>query len=484
MKRENTHGLHLRASLVLVCGSIGLAGPAWATAAPTVSANDCAPVLSAFDQRVEQAGVGWSQAVRVSGFAHLRVDRFLASFRDQTLDAAARRMWLEHMRALDRRGREFELERLGGESSKRAKLAERMEACANQNMLADLSSESRFQRVRKAAHAPDAYLNGARVFGVYPLTFIPVAIGVQRLQQDIKTRFSTVYEAPTAEVQVRRYLPPVGDPKPATAVAFDTDELGIPQIEAEVLAALYDRHAPVWEIATRGRFDMPGAPYWRADGLPDVDPSAAVVYRFSSWTRWGEDTLLQLNYLVWFSERPLETDVDLLGGHLDGLLWRVTLAPDGSVLVYDSVHPCGCYHMLLPRPDLRLRPELENTAEPPLVPASAPAPEAGTRLVLRVDSSTHYLTGAYRQSVTDGMPYQFRDYDELQRIVDAEGKVRGLFRDDGLVAGTERAERWVLWPMGVVSPGAMRGRGHQAVAFVGRRHFDDPYLLEQIFEYR
>ncbi|MNC92616.1 hypothetical protein D3C83_90760 [compost metagenome] len=47
--------------------------------------------------------------------------------------------------------------------------------------------------------------------------------------------------------------------------------------------------------------------------------------------------------------------------------------------------------------------------------------------------------------------------------------------------GTERGERWLFWPMGVPEPGAMRQWGRHATAFVGRRHFDDPGLLERYF---
>lgn len=35
--------------------------------------------------------------------------------------------------------------------------------------------------------------------------------------------------------------------------------------------------------------------------------------------------------------------------------------------------------------------------------------------------------------------------------------------------------------MGVPEPGAMRQWGRHATAFVGRRHFDDPWLLERYF---
>jgi hypothetical protein len=62
------------------------------------------------------------------------------------------------------------------------------------------------------------------------------------------------------------------------------------------------------------------------------------------------------------------------------------------------------------------------------------------------------------------------------------GGRRSLFDPDGLVAGSERGERWLFWPMGVREPGAMRQWGHHATAFVGRRHFDDPDMMDRYFE--
>jgi hypothetical protein len=58
---------------------------------------------------------------------------------------------------------------------------------------------------------------------------------------------------------------------------------------------------------------------------------------------------------------------------------------------------------------------------------------------------------------------------------------RSLFGPGGIVPGTERRERWLLWPTGIASPGAMRQWGNHATTFFGCRHFDDPYLLEQLF---
>ena len=56
-----------------------------------------------------------------------------------------------------------------------------------------------------------------------------------------------------------------------------------------------------------------------------------------------------------------------------------------------------------------------------------------------------------------------------------------MFDRYGLVPGTQRLERYILWPTGVLSPGALRQWGHHAVAFVGRRHFDDPFYMQKMY---
>jgi hypothetical protein len=38
--------------------------------------------------------------------------------------------------------------------------------------------------------------------------------------------------------------------------------------------------------------------------------------------------------------------------------------------------------------------------------------------------------------------------------------------------------------MGVPQVGSMRQRGHHAIKFVGRAHFDDPHLFDEHFEFK
>jgi len=193
-----------------------------------------------------------------------------------------------------------------------------------------------------------------------------------------------------------------------------------------------------------------------------------------------------LNYAIWFPERPLESGWDILGGRLDGVLWRVTLAPDGEPWVYDTIHHCGCYHQFFPTPRAELKPQPETLDEGALVPQRLPRADSDTRITLRLASGTHYL----ERIVLDGAPagpaaeYAFAGDDTLRSLPLNEAERRSVFRPDGIVPGSERGERWLFWPMGVPEPGAQRQWGRHATAFVGRRHFDDPGLLERYFTLR
>jgi hypothetical protein len=211
-----------------------------------------------------------------------------------------------------------------------------------------------------------------------------------------------------------------------------------------------------------------------------------TVYWRLVHTLYAGQVLTQLVYTLWFPERPARGAFDILAGTLDGLVWRVTLAPDGEPVLHDSMHPCGCYHMFFPAPRAALKDLPAGNDEWAFVPAAAPALAEGQRLRLRVQSATHYLTGI---AVDDGARgggsvYTLRDEHELRALPLPQGGSRSLYGPDALVAGTQRAERFLFWPMGIPSAGAMRQWGHHATAFLGRRHFDDADLIERRFTLR
>jgi hypothetical protein len=262
------------------------------------------------------------------------------------------------------------------------------------------------------------------------------------------------------------------------------DPLGQPLFSERELAAVAAAHAPSFDIPVAGDYDRFGELRWgRGADTPEVNASELAVYVHSAYTRYRDRLLLQIVYTIWFPERPASGAVDFLAGRLDGIIWRVTLAPDGEPLLYDAIHPCGCYHQFFPTPRARVRPAPDALEEWAFVPQRLPRIQEGERPVVKLSSGTHYIEGVELVRGNDSLArYAMRSYEELRSLPRLDGARRSAFGPDGLIAGSERLERFFLWPSGIASAGAMRQWGRHATAFVGRRHFDDADLLERRFD--
>jgi len=211
------------------------------------------------------------------------------------------------------------------------------------------------------------------------------------------------------------------------------------------------------------------------------------VYQHFSYTRVAENILLQLNYTIWFPSRPKTSTFDLLGGHLDGITWRVTLLPNGKPWLYDTIHNCGCYHLVFPTRNTTILKQPKTINEPVLIPQviqyvslnvqSTPRP------ILRIAHRSHYIERVYfdTSNSAQSINYQQAKSRELRSLKLPDGSSQSLFGQNGLIKSSQRSERFLFWPMGIPSPGAMRQWGHHAIAFVGRRHFDDARLFEKYF---
>jgi hypothetical protein len=240
----------------------------------------------------------------------------------------------------------------------------------------------------------------------------------------------------------------------------------------------------VLEVDEADRNDRIGRPVLAASGAVRVDTSQPVVFTRTAHARFRDEALLQLVYSVWFPARPKTGPTDLLGGHLDGITWRVTLNAEGEPLVYDTMHNCGCYHMFFPAPGLQPRVRKTALEEPALILPGPGRRPPGQRIRLRIAAGTHYLRDvryADAEATAATRLYTLEPGAGLRSLPAPGGGRRSLFGPDGIVAGTERGERYLFWPMGVREPGAMRQWGRHATAFVGRRHFDDPHLVERYF---
>jgi len=486
----------LAALFIAGCATMDVA-PSAHLASDIQALRDCAEWYRELDARIDDARVRDAQDSRIAGFPYLRVNRLLASFRGEA-GADERKLvaLVDRMQDLDLEARRREAANLPQhDPGVRDRLDERIvlqraSGCAAVMREADFSDPQASAALLQLATVPDDYSSVSRVLGAYAVSRIPFSAGVRRHEAEVRAAYRRELAIPEGGTVIR-YAPPASPRLPRTAIAVMLEysagnPLGIPELREHELEQFFAAYAPSFDIEVTGDHDRFGALRWlREQQVPAVDASDLAVYRQATWTRYRGRVLLQLAYTVWFPERPPASDGDILAGRLDGVTWRVTLAPDGEPLLYDTMHPCGCYHMFFPTPRASATPAPDGAAEWMFSPQSLPRIAEGERPVVRIAARTHYVE---RVSVTRGIDslvrYDLRPYDDLRSLARMEGGRASVFGPDGLIAGTERLERFLFWPMGIVSAGTMRQWGRHATAFVGRRHFDDADLLEKRFELR
>jgi 8-oxo-dGTP pyrophosphatase MutT (NUDIX family) len=435
-----------RDAILLIAGALLAAGCATRDAplashlesgAPEV--RECAQWYRALDAEIDAAGVRDAQYTRVPGFPHLRVDRVLASLRERAAQSeAALRSLAERLHELDLESRRHEVRNLptmSGEAARKQALR-RAADCGGVLRAADLASRESRAALLTAARVPD---------------------------DDAPARMALPATPRREEGATRvRYAPPATRALSRDAVAgllgraaFDPlGQLGLTAREVERLAIAY---APSFEIEVASDHDRFGWLRWmRGSRVLQVDAAEPTVYIHSAYTRYRDQVLLQLVYTIWFA------------GRLDGLVWRVTLAPDGEPLVYDSIHPSGSLHRIFPTPRARPRPATDADEQWAVMPQALPRLVDGERPVVMLAAGTHDIRAVGVVQGADSLVrYALRPYDELRSMPSAAGGHASAFGPDGRIAGT-----------------GMRQWGRQATAVAGRRHFDDADLFERRFEFQ
>ena len=446
----------MRLLTLLLCAlcSVSLAQP-----------DDCRTWLGLQQAALEEHGIVDVGSVRIDGHPHLRANRWLAFLHDQAVAEPAQRLWLDLAADEALRGWQAELSRLHGHSQ----WSDRLESCIH-----NLTSLTSFYGVPEP-EVPDSYASWQRVLGIYPLARIAAKPSIKRYQRDMSQRFVR-----PARLPIRHYLPQPfrGNLPIPQNLAPNSFDLPLPKGASR--DALFSHYAPVLSVADPKDVNQPGSVFLD-NGQPGVDTNEPTVYQWLSWTRYRGHKLLQLNYQFWFSRRPAAGLLNLYGGELDSLIWRVTLKPDGNVLYYDSIHGCGCYHKVF-TVARGLYPGDLGTDHPLFYPHPV-ANAARERISLLLEPDSHYLVRVSPFDA-DGKQYYYRqiDGDVLRALPDRQGGYGSLFDQRGLVPASKRRERFLLWPLGIPSAGAMRQPGQHATAFIGKRHFDDPTLPEVLFE--
>jgi hypothetical protein len=519
------HAALATAALLVMTGCASLQSPT--SAVPTIDPSTappgllaCADWYTALDSTIDSAGVRDAGAARIAGFAHLRADRFTASLGDELIaskdDTTTRQTALvQGLLALDLQARAVEIANLPiqtraqltklASSNTSTDVLQRTQACGEQLAAYDTASPPRMTALLQRLKVPDDYVTGYRVAGAYAISQIPFAAGIRKMEAERLAVFAK--DSPPAVGTTRMRFTPAASAAPNLGteqlrrILVSSDPLRIPSPSPTDLTQLFAQFAPSFDIDVATDDDKPGTLVWTTPSTATqpptltLDTSAPALYQHVAHTRYANHNLLQLVYTLWFPARPKApgSSFDLLAGKLDGIVWRVTLAPDGTPLVYDTIHPCGCYHMFFPTPGVQPKPAPQSGIEWAFVPTTLPAVTAQDRIVIRVASRTHYIDRvsiepAATVSTAQATPLTPHDYHSLRALpmpAQALGTAtnsRSVFSPTGFIDGTDRGERFLFWPMGIARAGTMRQWGKHATAFVGRRHFDDATLMQERFE--
>jgi len=523
---------------------------------PVSDKTDCRSLAHELGAAVSTAGVGDAQAAMIEGFDWLRVDRFTAALGRQDRVSSQPAAWLERLRELDAQARRIELANLpdarvtalastanlktptsdagsrlqpDDAGSSRLALQTRIESCGRASIAAIAEEPETLDRLRRSAQVPDDYVDWRRALGVYPLSALAFQAGVRREEAAMAAAHARHADAVALDARlmvIERAATDAQADDGSRIPNFKRDALGVPRPDDRQAVALLARHAPVIALAGRTVDDRIGTLQLDTLGRSVVDTSRPAVYGRIAFMLWQGEIRVQLVYTAWFPRRPPAGKVDLLAGHLDGIVLRLTLDADERIDMIDSIHPCGCWHQFIPVGDWQVQPAPAPREEWAFVARRLGSVPTGHRVRIRVSAGAHMLEGidsvarlqgidqsapigsvtaapistaaetpdtglvaASRPGAGPGAgsagqgpePYTLLPDDGLRNLALPSGGRRSLYDPQGFVPGTHRGEAWLFWPMGIADAGAMRQWGRHATAFVGRRHFDDADLLERRF---
>ena len=122
---------------------------------------------------------------------------------------------------------------------------------------------------------------------------------------------------------------------------------------------------------------------------------------------------------------------------------------------------------------------------PPFVPRWLPVFGPEERLAMRLNSGWHQVQSLLAvKEPANPIPYELVPYEVLESLPHENGQRESIFDAQGIVKGSERPEQYILFSMGIHKVGSMRQRGHQAIEFLNRVHFDAPGLFEHYFDFK
>jgi hypothetical protein len=453
----------------------------------------CVNTLVDFKQQVAQQEVKDAQVLWSPSYPHLAFDRFSLSLVNELNTPVNRRLWLSYVAGLATEQRHIEYQNLPDKQRINAQIIDEqaLDACASELAQGSLTDDTFWQTLQRSPPVyPSDYQSWQRVVGIYPVTtlFLKPMIRTEQLrirleyEQIAASNAITYAVAPKSEIRDKT---PIGPYYPEVPLwmrqAREANDFSWPLLTDEQSTELLRFFAPHWQIETESNDDIPGQVRYGNDGKAWVDTLSPVLYSYPSYTRFQGQILPQLNYVIWFANRPATSSFDLYAGEFDAVLIRLTLDEHGQPYIIDSIHSCGCYHMVFSLNPALLFADRDQDTEPPITLQVGRNMHPEEPITVTLGAGDHMVKGMGWQALGEHSSLTLLPYRQLRSLPLQSGNTKNLFDQEGMLPESKRSERWFLWPFGVKSPGAMRQVGHHATAFIGERHFDDVAIFDSLF---
>lgn len=440
-------------------------------------------------------------SARVGGYPFLRSNRFYAAAASQFEHPEQQRQIVHQLQQLDLEGRYRELNRLP--SSEQQRLSQRwagapslgalkakISRCSSTFLRQTFNQENFYQPLTQALPIADDYSTWQRTVGIYPLASWLVSSSAHRAHLKIQQRvqaydptrqiqssitYSPQVRRPLSHKAMRAILKSTRDNWISTSLLSSADMQRIAHSWAPTLRQFIDPENDTNNLIGRVRRD---------NGTITVDSQQPTVYYYTSHTLLQGQPTVQINYVFWYASNHSKKIQWWARGNMDGFTLRYTLTRTGELAMVDLIKNCGCYHGFVPNDALF---DIENLKQPERraqILQQLPQYEERQRLEVALSDSHQILhVSAADKNVPAQQSYLLRPYNDLEQLVDEEGHTGSLFNSQGIVPNTTRPEAAMLYSMGIKSVGSMRQRGHQPITLIGREHFDNPHLFDQIFYY-
>lgn len=456
--------------------------------------------FEALDKTIDKAKVRDAGYITVKGFPYLRANRFLIGLKKKIKTDAQKTQWVEWMRQLDLEARQKEIHNLPESALKEVstRLGENTDANLLLSQLTEYSEkmirhDSRhpdfYDSLKSAALDPGEYSLFLRAIGIYPLFAVPVTYSTNKAYNHLRRAHKTPPGNLKVQGKLKAYAASKRQEFPFEDIGkmFDAsrkDVLGIPRLTKEEIDRLVFALSPVFYQDETGSYDKIGEAVWQ-DHAVKINYERPVVYYYITYGFIRDEPALQINYTLWYTERPAPHTPWMERGPIDGITARVSLDANGLPIMVDVMNNCGCYHFFVPRKDSIERVIPKPFFFDPLVTSWLPEPFPKEHISLRIHSGWHQVRNISAGKIPeDAIAYELVPYEELESLPHSDGRRESVFDPYGIMKSSKSIEPFILFSMGVPAVGYMRQRENHPTKLLRVEHFTDPGFFDKNFLFR